>query len=299
MFIKYVMAKRIIGALTSVVICSSLSVESGSGEINNSSSDSLKARSSVVSTATEEKDSILTVENLKASTISVSSVKVEWNMEEDIDYQISCTPIDGDFDYIDNITFDFPSNSKCYITGLREGTTYQIEVVPISKNGEATISSIVNVETESVDVIEEFWYEDGWTNCFAFESASGLTLNPSWGAIQGCSVDVVTDTGIMRDQYGDYCVAMGTAYGYCNDRFLIELENGVQFTVKICDSKGDRVYHPFGDGGKCIVEFIHDPNSLPRCVSLSGNYGDFSWDGLIFDDIMSIKKINYGEKIEY
>lgn len=31
---------------------------------------------------------------------------------------------------------------------------------------------------------------------------------------------------------------MGVWYGYCGDRFLIELENGTQFTTKICDSKG-------------------------------------------------------------
>lgn len=99
-------------------------------------------------------------------------------------------------------------------------------------------STCAYAKTEQVEVIENFPYEDGWTNCFAYENAAGLTRNPSWSAIRGCIPDPITDTGIMRDEYGDYCVAMGTKYGYCNDRFLITLENGIQFTVKICDSKG-------------------------------------------------------------
>ena len=54
---------------------------------------------------------------------------------------------------------------------------------------------------------------------------------------------------------------MGVWYGYCGDRFLIELENGTQFTTKICDSKGyaddgEGKYHNFGGSGKCIVEFM-------------------------------------------
>lgn len=302
MFIKYELSKRIVGAITSFAVCTSLSVPAGS-DVNNKNevSDSIKAKPAIVAEveATEPEESILTVENLEASTISVSSVKVEWTQEKNVDYEISCTPISGDFDYVENITFDFPENSKCYITGLREGTTYKIVVNPISYDGTKTEESVTTVSTESVEVIEEFAYEDGWTNCFAYEKASGLTLNPSWGAIQGCSTDVVTDTGIMRNEYGDYCVAMGTEYGYCNDRFLVELMNGVQFTVKICDSKGDRAYHTFGDDGKCIIEFIHDDNALPPCVAYTGNYGNFNWDGLKFDNIMSIKKINYGDTIEY
>ena len=48
---------------------------------------------------------------------------------------------------------------------------------------------------------------------------------------------------------------MGVWYGYCGDRFLIELENGTQFTTKICDSKGyaddgEGKYHNFGGSGK-------------------------------------------------
>ena len=241
------------------------------------------------------------VENLSASTISVSCIKAEWNGEEGKDYELSVTPTDDSTGYTENICIKFDGNSKSYITGLREGSEYEIVVKELDDN-DKPIESSAAVElcsTESVEVIEEFEPEDGWTNCFAYEHSGGLTLQPSWGAIQGCFPDPVTGTGIMRDEYGDYCCAMGTVYGYCGDRMLITLQNGVQFTVKICDSKGDRAYHPFGGDGKCIVEFIHADGCLPSCVAFTGNYGSYYWDGLIFDNIESIQKINYGEKVEY
>lgn len=241
------------------------------------------------------------VTDLSTSAISVGCIKAEWNAEEGKDYELSITPTDENTGYTDNVCIKFEGNSKSYITGLREGSEYEIVVKELDENDEPIDETATSklCETETVEVIQEFEYEDGWTNCFAYEHAGGLTRNPSWSAIQNCSVDTVTGTGIMRDEYGDYCVAMGTVYGYCGDRFLITLQNGVQFTTKICDSKGDRAYHPFGNGGKCIVEFIHADGYLPSCVAFTGNYGSYYWDGLIFDNIASIQKINYGEKVEY
>ena len=122
---------------------------------------------------------------------------------------------------------------------------------------------------------------------------------------EGDKVDTITGTGIRRDEYGDYCCAMGVWYGYCGDRFLIELENGTQFTTKICDSKGfaddgEGKYHNFGGSGKCIVEFIYDDGNLPSCVAFSGSWGYYNWNGLdLGANIKSIKKINYGEPVEY
>ena len=188
------------------------------------------------------------------------------------------------------------TTTLCYVTGLREGTEYQFDISDSKKNILATTIG----KTETVEVIEEFEHENGWTNCFSYENSNGLTENPSLSAIQGAIPDNITDTGIMRDEYGDYCCAIGTFYGYCGDRFLVTLENGQQFTVKICDSKGDRRYHDFGNGGKSVIEFIHADSYLPECVSFTGNYGCFNWCGLdLGANIESIKKINYGEPVEY
>lgn len=232
--------------------------------------------------------------NLTATTISVSCIKLEWDGKSDTQYTVTAVQSEND-DYIDNMYFEFKSNSLCYVTGLRENSEYTFKIADEDGNVLATAVQ----RTEAVEVIEEFDYIDGWTNCFAYEKASGLTRNPSYSAIQGAVPDPITNTGIMRDEYGDYCCAMGTFFGYCGERFLITLENGTQFTVKICDSKGDRVYHPFGGDGKCIVEFIHADGCLPSCVAFSGNYGSYNWCGLNFDNIQSIKKISYGNPVEY
>jgi hypothetical protein len=243
----------------------------------------------------------ITADNLTVSAISVSCLKVEWNAEMDRDYTVTCEALSDGYTYAGNMYFEFKSNSLCYITGLREGTEYSVTVLPELKENETaeTLPSTEIYSTETVEVIEEYEHEDGWTNCFTYESSAGLTLNPSWSAIQNCNVDVITNTGIMRDEYGDYCCAMGTFYGYVGDRFIVTLENGTQFTVKICDSKGDRRYHDFGNGGKSVIEFIYADGYLPDCVSFTGNYGSFNWSGLAFDNIQSIQKINYGDTVVY
>lgn len=230
-----------------------------------------------------------------ASTISVSCIKLTWNGDEDAEYTVTLTQTVPD-DYIDNVYFVFQSNSLCYVTGLREGTEYQFTL----SDSEENILAEITGKTETVEVIAEFEHEDGWTNCFTYENAKGLTADPSWSAIQGAEPDLITDTGILRDAYGDYCCAMGTFYGYCGDRFLVTLENGTQFTVKICDSKGNRRYHNFGNGGKSVIEFIHADGLLPDCTAFSGSYGYYNWFGLdLGANIASIQKINYGDPVVY
>lgn len=158
--------------------------------------------------------------NLTASTISVSCIKLAWNGDENEEYIVTLTQLTPD-DYIDNVYFEFKSNTLCYVTGLRENTAYQFDISDSDDN----ILDTTTGKTETVEIIEEFAYEDGWTNCFSYENAKGLTANPSWSAIQGAVPDSITDTGIMRDEYGDYCCAMGTYYGYCGDRFLVVIGN--------------------------------------------------------------------------
>ena len=268
-------------------------IGSGHYDVSKSELTVHKTPETVVTTSVTETTKSKQI-NLTATTISVSCIKLEWDGKSDTQYTVTAVQSEND-DYIDNMYFEFKSNSLCYVTGLRENSEYTFKIADEDGNVLATAVQ----RTEAVEVIEEFDYIDGWTNCFAYEKASGLTQNPSYSAIQGAVPDPITNTGIMRDEYGDYCCAMGTFFGYCGDRFLITLENGTQFTVKICDSKGDRVYHPFGGDGKCIVEFIHADGCLPSCVAFSGNYGSYNWCGLNFDNIQSIKKISYGNPVEY
>jgi len=268
-------------------------IGSGHYDVSKSELTVHKTPETVVTTSVTETTKSKQI-SLTAITISVSCIKLEWNCKTDTQYTVTAVQSENN-DYIDNMYFEFKSNSLCYVTGLRENSEYTFKIADEDGN---VLGATVQ-RTEAVEVIQEFDYIDGWTNCFAYEKASGLTRNPSYSAIQGAVPDPITNTGIMRDEYGDYCCAMGTFFGYCGDRFLITLENGTQFTVKICDSKGDRVYHPFGGDGKCIVEFIHADGCLPSCVAFSGNYGSYNWCGLNFDNIQSIKKISYGNPVEY
>ncbi len=279
------------------------------------------------SATTSEAPKIPTVDvgEVKLETVSVSCLKATWEGEEDREYSVR---VETEAPYQENIFFAFKEAGVCYITGLRENSEYTFYVEPVLKEDEEAeiIGGSAVGRTQAVEVIWEFERENGWTSCFAGERASGLTCMPSSGAIYGSYVDPITDTGIRRFDNGDYCCAMGEWYGECGDRFLVELDNGIQFTVRICDSKGwaddadadingdgvmDYVtdeednYVPAGDGigdgrfhwfaygaGKCVIEFIYDDGNLPSCVSYSGSWGYYTWNGLnLCSNIASIKKL--------
>lgn len=245
-------------------------------------------------------------QNPTVSAVSVSCLKVEWENDDKHSYNVLATT---EAPYAENIQYIFPEENICYITGLRENSDYHVVLTPLANDGEdiMCIPFELDGHTQTVEVIEEFEREEGWTSCFAGERASGLTAMPSSGAIYGSFADNITGTGIRRKDNGDYCCAMGLYYGTVGDRFLIELDNGIQFTVQICDSKGwaddsdgdgitDGRFHWFGGegNGKNIIEFIYDDYSLPSSVAFYGSWGIANWNGLdLCSDIAFIKKINY------
>ena len=239
---------------------------------------------------------VLKVENAQIEATSVSELKVTWDAEEDRTYTLGW---ETEAPYSENIEFVFYEDGTAYLTGLRIDSEYKVTITPELKEGEdaMVMSAELVGHTPNIEVIQDFEREEGWTSCFAGERASGLTAMPSSGAIYGSQVDNVTGTGIRRFENGDYCCAMGVWYGYCGDRFLIELDNGIQFTTRICDSKGfgddgEGKYHNFGNGGKCVVEFIYDDYNLPSCVAFSGSWGYYDWNGLdLCSNIKSIQKL--------
>lgn len=257
------------------------------------------------------------VSDLTVNAISVSCLKVSWTAEAERDYALEV--ITG-APFEENIEVVEKEDGLYYLTGLRENSEYEVTVVPVlsedeDKNGVLVAPATVTGRTSQVIREKQYEYEDGWTNCFAGERASGLVAYPSYDAIVDTVVDPVTDTGIRRNEYGDYCCAMGLWYGEVGDRFLVELENGIQFTVMICDSKGmaddangdgkpDGRFHWYGkrgERGKCIVEFIYEAEYMPDKVFNSGSWGYYNWSGLdLTANIKSIHKISVGtETITY
>lgn len=255
-----------------------------------------------VTTTTEPVVPTISAGDVRVETVSVSCLRVLWEAEEGRSYTVYW---ETDAPYPENIEVVFKESGVAYLTGLRENSEYKVYVEPVLNEGENTeiIRRAAIGHTQTVEVIQEFDREEGRTGCFAGERASGLTAMPSSGAIYGSFADTITDTGIRRFDNGDYCCAMGTHYGYCGDRFLVELDNGIQFTVRICDSKGcgdvqdeegGGLYHYFGSdrSGKCVIEFIYDDASVPSLVWTYGSWGVADWNGLdLCSDIASIKKL--------
>ena len=286
---------------TSAVETATTTVTSQTETITTPQTTAVTTTTEATTTTTAPKP-VFKVENVQVTPASVSSLKVTWNAEEGRDYSISWQT---EAPYSENIQVIFKENGTAYLTGLRENSEYIVCVEPIlAEDEEADVIKGEAVgHTPSVEVIQDFEREEGWTSCFAGERASGLTAIPSSEAIYGSEVDKITDTGIRRFENGDYACAMGTHYGYCGDRFLVELDNGIQFTCRICDSKGAAdvqdewgygLYHWFGKkgNGKCIIEFIFDDDNLPSCVSYSGSWGYYDWNGLnLCSDIKSIQKL--------
>lgn len=282
-------------------------LSSGKEDSEDKKADSSKNTAAKTSSKPSFKYTYVSARNVRAYPLSVSSIKLVWTAEKNREYNIE---VSTEAPYVENIDFVFKEKGLCYITGLRENSEYEIKVTPIIKKNEKktkkAVSGCAVAQTKAAgDVIEEFDYEDGWTSCFAGERASGLTAMPSSGAIYGSKVDEVTGTGIRRFENGDYACAMGEYYGECGDRFLVELENGIQFTVRICDSKGwaddadgdgepDGRFHWFGGtgNGKCVIEFIYDDANFPSCVAFSGSWGFYNWNGLnLCSDIKQIQKL--------
>ena len=126
-------------------------------------STTTSTRSAVSTSPTTTESEPADAFTLTAATISVSCIKLEWSGDADTEYTVTAIQNVND-DYVDNIYFEFKSNTLCYVTGLRENSEYTFE---LSDTEGYLLASIVQ-KTETVEVIEEYDYIDGWKNCFAY-----------------------------------------------------------------------------------------------------------------------------------
>ena len=91
-------------------------------------------------------------------------------------------------------------NSLCYITGLREGTSYSIDVIPIAKEGETSEmqSTCAYAKTEQVEVIDSFFQEAPvdakplWFLGKSLELLAGADIAyfaKGWQDARGCKIE--------------------------------------------------------------------------------------------------------------
>ena len=182
-----------------------LTAKSTAFNIIDSSFDSVKENSKELCNTLLDKvmPKPVSVSNAKAELSAVTEITITWDPEEGREYTVGW---DACAAYVENVTIVYPKAGLCYLTGLRTDTDYNITITPVIKENENLypIEYKTTVHTPDPEVIQEFDYIDGWTNCFAGERASGLTVMPSSGAIYGSTCDKVTGTGIRRHANGDY-----------------------------------------------------------------------------------------------
>lgn len=93
-----------------------------------------------------------------------------------------------------------------------------------------------------------------------------------------------TDENGLRkiDEY--YCVAMGTYYGKCGDKFYVETDEGNSWKVIISDVKSDlhtNETKQFSRSNGCMMEFLVDLSVLPNEVAIKGTVNDLGFSGYI------------------
>lgn len=121
-------------------------------------------------------------------------------------------------------------------------------------------------------------------------TVSAMTWNVDGGAFK-CWEDyrALTDTGSPQyelqteawtDRHGcrrfngDYCIALGSAYGsQIGTRYIVTLDTGKEFTAVLADQKADcdTVQGHTRDRHGAIIEFVVDSTAIPEAVRRAGD----------------------------
>lgn len=119
-------------------------------------------------------------------------------------------------------------------------------------------------------------YGEDWGSMKTYMSYKAITDESS---IQyGLQKRATTDPGTgIRTIDGDYCVAIGSGWGYSvGDRILVILRDGKTFNAIVADAKAD--IHTNADNKTSmydgsVIEFVVDIPALPDYARISGNIG--------------------------
>lgn len=113
----------------------------------------------------------------------------------------------------------------------------------------------------------------------------------------------ITETGLIKDDYGFIAAALGSYYGAIGDRFVFTLDSGVQLYLIKADAKSDSHTH-----GGCshtvdhsVIEFVIDEAKAKQYFGVSSNnlvkHGNFNNIDMFKGNIIDSKKVTINKEI--
>lgn len=221
-----------------------------------------------------------------------NSILIDWDVDATRSYEVY---LSGLSNTVYDSYFDFDSGiSDCVISGLESGVSYTVRVTPLLSDEEKAAgceatTSITPAETivtlNKPTASKEYDVEKAQNKYpYVLDSVADKT------AIEMCFPDFVTGTGILRNELGDYCVAMSSFYGNVGDRYHVTMSNGMDFTVYQVAVNGTEPYETDGMY-HILMKFVTDETDLPESVQKSGDYGSGAWKGFKLNNIEKIEKI--------
>lgn len=233
----------------------------------------------------------LSTDNFETDTYG-NSILISWDADASRSYEIY---LSGMSNTVYDSYFDFSFGlGTCVISGLESGISYTVRVTPLlsDEEKEAGCESTTQIfPAENIVVLDkptaskEYKVEQA-QNKYPYVLDSVADQN----AIAECFPDMVTGTGILRNELGDYCVAMSSFYGNVGDRYHITLSNGMDFNVYQVAVNGSGEYETDGMY-HILMRFVTEESDLPASVKKTGDYGTGAWKGFTLNNIEKIEKI--------
>lgn len=270
---------------------------SGSGGGGNSSGSGSSRSEVAEATETPLESSVvelplqLSTDNFETDTYG-NSILISWDADASRSYEIY---LSGMSNTVYDSYFDFSFGlGTCVISGLESGISYTVRVTPLlsDEEKEAGCESTTQIfPAENIVVLDkptaskEYKVEQA-QNKYPYVLDSVADQN----AIAECFPDMVTGTGILRNELGDYCVAMSSFYGNVSDRYHITLSNGMDFNVYQVAVNGSGEYETDGMY-HILMRFVTEESDLPASVKKTGDYGTGAWKGFTLNNIEKIEKI--------
>lgn len=160
-------------------------------------------------------------------------------------------------------------------------TYNDISILKSENENQNSILEIENQKSKSEIEISNLNFENAFTNCSAKTYADWHcitdTKSRQWELLHHSNIQICAD-GMLRDNEGYICAALGSYFGEVGSRWIFFLENGNQIPVVKCDEKADvhtlDTQHTIGVN-QDIIEFYID-------VSTHSTLGNVKDNGFVY-----------------